>query len=92
MGNTTSYDEADSAHQVRLRDFELGQIIGKGTFGRVRIVTRKDTRKQYACKYISKAYCKKTDTAINIIRERDILEEVDHSFVCNLRYVLFSLY
>lgn len=34
--------------------FELGQVIGKGGFGHVRVITEKATGDEYACKSIRK--------------------------------------
>lgn len=52
----------------------------------VRIVERRDTKVLYALKYISKHECIKMDAVRNIFRERAMLEDLDHPFVCNLRF------
>ena len=36
--------------------------------------------------YINKARCVKQHATSNILQERRLLEEIDHPFVCNLRY------
>ena len=38
---------------MSLNDFEKGKILGKGAFGTVAIVTRKEDRKTYAMKSIN---------------------------------------
>ena len=38
---------------MSLNDFEIGTILGKGAFGSVAIVTRKEDRKTYAMKRIN---------------------------------------
>ena len=37
-----------------MRRYELGRELGKGGFGAVRVVTSRDSGKEYACKSISK--------------------------------------
>lgn len=60
--------------------------MGKGAFGKVRVVQHKQTRELYALKYINKAKCVKMKAVANIIQERRLLEEIDHAFVVNMRY------
>ncbi|EPQ56369.1 kinase-like protein [Gloeophyllum trabeum ATCC 11539] len=71
---------------VNLFHFVLLRCVGKGAFGKVRVVQHKQTRDLYALKYINKAKCVKMKAVANIIQERRLLEEIDHPFVVNLRY------
>jgi serine/threonine protein kinase len=50
------------------------------------MVERRVTRKVYALKYISKAQVIRMDAVQNILRERQILETLDHAFVVNMRF------
>jgi serine/threonine kinase 32 len=52
----------------------------------VRMVERRETAKVYALKYISKAQVIKMDAVRNVLRERQILETLDHAFVVNMRF------
>ncbi|KZT07727.1 kinase-like protein [Laetiporus sulphureus 93-53] len=72
--------------EVDLYHFDLLRAVGKGAFGKVRVVEHKRTKKLYALKYIDKARCIKQKAVANIIQERRLLEEIDHPFVVNLRY------
>ncbi|CCM02550.1 uncharacterized protein FIBRA_04653 [Fibroporia radiculosa] len=72
--------------EVNLFHFILLRCVGKGAFGKVRVVQHKQTRDLYALKYINKAKCVKMKAVANIIQERRLLEEIDHPFVVNLRY------
>lgn len=40
----------------------------------------------YALKYISKHDCIQMDAVRNVIRERVMLEQLDHPFICRLRF------
>ncbi|EIM91142.1 kinase-like protein [Stereum hirsutum FP-91666 SS1] len=71
---------------VNLYHFNLHRAIGKGAFGKVRVVEHKRTKALYALKYIDKSKCIDKKSVANVIQERRLLEEVDHPFVVNLRY------
>ncbi|KAJ3573124.1 hypothetical protein NP233_g2624 [Leucocoprinus birnbaumii] len=66
--------------------FDLHRAVGKGAFGKVRVVEHKRSKKLYALKYIDKSRCIRQKAVANIIQERRLLEEIDHPFVVNLRY------
>jgi len=72
--------------EVNLFHFSLLRNVGKGAFGKVRVVRHKQTGEMYALKYINKAKCVKMKAVVNIIQERRLLEEIDHPFIVNLRY------
>ncbi|KAK9467242.1 kinase-like domain-containing protein [Lipomyces arxii] len=87
MGNNPSTSrDVTQENQISLLQFRLMGIVGRGAFGKVRIVEHVMTKKQYALKYIPKNQIIKADSAKNIIRERRILEKIRHPFICNLRY------
>ncbi|KAI1796584.1 kinase-like protein [Ganoderma leucocontextum] len=71
---------------ANLFHFILLRCVGKGAFGKVRVVQHKQTRDLYALKYINKAKCVKMKAVANIIQERRLLEEIDHPFIVNMRY------
>ncbi|KAI0042868.1 kinase-like protein [Auriscalpium vulgare] len=76
----------DFDSEVSLYHFDLHRVVGKGAFGKVRVVEHKRTKKLYALKYIDKSQCIKQKAIANIVQERRLLEEIDHPFVVNLRY------
>jgi len=87
MGALCCKPEAiDFDGEVNLFHFVLLRSVGKGAFGKVRVVQHKQTKEIYALKYINKAKCVKMKAVANIIQERRLLEEIDHPFVVNLRY------
>ncbi|KAG8857622.1 hypothetical protein FRB96_005640 [Tulasnella sp. 330] len=79
-------EPVDFDGEVNLFHFVLLRSVGKGAFGKVRVVQHKQTKDLYALKYINKAKCVKMRAVANIIQERRLLEEIDHPFVVNLRY------
>ncbi|CAB4487591.1 kinase-like protein [Rhizophagus irregularis DAOM 181602=DAOM 197198] len=79
-------EEIDFDAEVELSHFHLLRSVGKGAFGKVRVVQHKQTKTLYALKYINKAKCIKMRAVENIIQERRLLEEIEYNLVCNLRY------
>ncbi|ORY88803.1 kinase-like domain-containing protein [Leucosporidium creatinivorum] len=79
-------EEIDFDGPVDLWHFYLLRSVGKGAFGKVRVVQHKQTKALYALKYINKARISKQRAVNNIIQERRLLEEIDSPFVCNLRF------
>jgi len=67
--------------KVELNHFLLLRSVGKGAFGKVRVVQHKKTEQVYALKYINKVKCMKMKAVDNIIQERRLLEEIHHPFV-----------
>ncbi|ORZ29274.1 kinase-like domain-containing protein [Catenaria anguillulae PL171] len=85
MGNQYS-EPIDPLAPVDLRHFHLGRVIGKGAFGKVRVVERRTDKKIYALKYMEKEHIIKQRAYRNIVRERQLLERVFHPFIVNLCY------
>ncbi|KAI8095164.1 kinase-like domain-containing protein [Thamnidium elegans] len=79
-------DEIDYSQGPELNHFQLLKIVGKGAFGKVRIVQHRRTKKQYALKYMNKSKCIKQKAISNIILERKLLERVEYPFITNMRY------
>lgn len=85
MGNSHGRP-IDLSDDVNLNHFRLLRVVGKGAFGKVRIVERKDTGLTFALKYIRKDEVVRSESVRNVIRERKMLEHLNHPFLCNLRY------
>jgi serine/threonine kinase 32 len=77
---------ADFEGDVNLFQFELRRVIGKGAYGRVRVVEHKTTGDLYALKYVDKAQCIKSGATAHIVQERLLLEEIHHPFIVNMYY------
>ncbi|KAF5902121.1 serine/threonine-protein kinase 32C, partial [Clarias magur] len=66
--------------------FQILRAIGKGSFGKVCIVQKRDTEKMYAMKYMNKQQCIERDEVRNVFRELEILQDIEHVFLVNLWY------
>lgn len=84
MGCCTSTVDFDG--EVNLYHFSLHSAVGKGAFGKVRVVEHKRSKELYALKYIDKQRCIKQKSVSNVIQERRLLEEIEHPFIVNMRY------
>jgi serine/threonine protein kinase len=67
--------------KLKLSDFDLGQTLGTGSFGRVRISKSKTTGKYHAIKVLKKAEIIKLKQVDHIMNEVRILSIVDHPFL-----------
>ena len=69
------------------RDFELLKLIGRGTFGRVFQVRKKDTKRIYAMKVLSKREIALKKEVTHTMGERKILEKSqDCPFLVGLKF------
>lgn len=66
---------------IALADLRKGRILGRGTFGVVRLVQHKTTGTQYALKCISRTKTTQHAQQENLRLEREILLENDHPFI-----------
>ena len=69
--------------KLKLSDFDLGQTLGTGSFGRVRIAKSKTTGKYQAIKVLKKAEIIKLKQVDHIMNEVRILSIIDHPFLVN---------
>ena len=73
------------SHPVMLEQLEYHQLFGAGTFGRVWIVSKRGDHKiAYALKIQSKRALLDHKQASSALRERMVMEKLDHPFVCRL--------
>mmetsp|Transcript_20516 Transcript_20516/g.28667 ORF Transcript_20516/g.28667 Transcript_20516/m.28667 type:complete len:534 (-) Transcript_20516:362-1963(-) len=75
-----------SGKSVSLEDFSLLKVIGKGSFGKVMLVRKLDTKKVYAMKVLHKANVIKRNQVEHTRTERNVLEYIRHPFIVTLRY------
>ncbi|GAU92421.1 hypothetical protein RvY_04504 [Ramazzottius varieornatus] len=89
MGNVQSGDkdwDFDADGAVGLDHFQILRAIGRGSFGKVCIVQKKDDKVMYALKYMNKKRTLQKASIRNVLREIDILINLDHPFLVNLWY------
>jgi len=85
-GICSSEDDIEGDDELSLRQFQLLRSVGRGAFGKVRIVQKRDDKKLYALKYINKEKCIKMKAVQNVIQERQLLEQIKHPLIVNLQF------
>jgi serine/threonine kinase 32 len=84
MGAKKSKCGSLSNEEVNFEHFQVLRAIGKGSFGKVCIVKKKDTKHLYAMKYMSKTHIIAKRAGRDVIRELKILSSLDHPFLVRL--------
>ncbi|XP_066943044.1 serine/threonine-protein kinase tricornered isoform X4 [Macrobrachium rosenbergii] len=72
--------------RLGVEDFEALKVIGRGAFGEVRLVQKKDTGHVYAMKILRKADMLEKEQVAHVRAERDVLVEADHQWVVKMFY------
>jgi serum/glucocorticoid-regulated kinase 2 len=76
--------------KINQNSFEILKALGKGAFGKVFLVEKKDDKTLYALKVISKLDIIKRNFFENLKAEKKIMERVKNPFVVNLDYCFAS--
>ena len=71
-------DANAARHGVGVRDFKQIKVIGKGSYGKVLLVEKKDTKKMYALKILKKNEILRRNQLEHTLDERRIL--VSHRY------------
>jgi len=77
-------------NQVTIDDFELLKVIGKGTYGKVFLVRKKDTNEFMAMKTLKKSILSQKNQVEHTRAERNILARIRHPFVVKLHYAFHN--
>ena len=67
-------------------DFTLIKVIGKGVYGKVFLVRKRDSGELFAMKTLSRDKVAKRNHTQHALTERSILGKVKHPFIIKLRY------
>jgi RAC serine/threonine-protein kinase len=73
-----------AADKVGIQDFDLLQVIGKGSFGKVFQVRKKDTKKIYALKVLQKKAIIERKELEHTRTEKNVLTKLVHPFLVNM--------
>jgi len=80
-GTSFDCDPKVSLDPCKMDDFELGPILGTGSFGRVPIARHLSSGKVVAIKMLSKAQILRTKQVLHIKAEKEILEKINFPFI-----------
>ncbi|KAJ9466096.1 RAC family serine/threonine-protein kinase-like protein [Diplonema papillatum] len=79
-------DVFDQGKNVGLEDFDLLCVVGKGSFGKVMQVRKKDTKEIFAMKCMSKELILREGLVDHMKAEKNILGMINHPFIVKLHY------
>jgi len=68
----------------KLEDFEFMEILGTGTFGKVRLCKHKATKKHFCMKILNKARIHRLKQTEHIHNEKNVLRQINHPFIVRL--------
>ncbi|KAF8464003.1 kinase-like domain-containing protein [Kalaharituber pfeilii] len=71
---------------LTIDDFELLKVVGKGSFGKVMQVRKRDTNRVYALKTIRKAHIISRSEVNHTLAERTVLAQINNPFIVPLKF------
>jgi len=77
---------SEKPKEVGMEDFDLLKVIGKGSFGKVFQVRKKDNKKIFAMKVLNKKAIIERNELEHTKAEKNILQKLVHPFLVNLYF------
>ncbi|MCJ1253806.1 hypothetical protein MMC24_001620 [Lignoscripta atroalba] len=71
---------------LKIENFELLKVVGKGSFGKVMQVMKRDTHRIYALKTIRKAHIISRSEVAHTLAERSVLAQINNPFIVPLKF------
>ncbi|KAL2061535.1 hypothetical protein VTL71DRAFT_6912 [Oculimacula yallundae] len=78
------------SRSLKIEDFDLLKVVGKGSFGKVMQVKKKDTQRIYALKTIRKAHIISRSEVAHTLAERSVLSQINNPFIVPLKFTFQS--
>lgn len=82
--SSTLYTKKKEIKEVRLEDFLILKVLGRGSFGKVCLVEYTATKEIFAMKSLKKDILIDQDQIENTLLEKKILQSLDHPFLVGL--------
>jgi len=79
-------EEKNETKKVAVEDFRQIKVIGRGGFGRVLLVEKKDTKQVYAMKVLKKSVIAARGEVEHTRTERSVLSKLNHPFLAKLHW------
>ena len=81
---STVYSSHKKVKDVKLDDFKVLKVIGRGSFGKVCLVEYLPTHETYAMKSLKKDVLIEQEQIENTLLEKEILQTIDYPLLCGL--------
>ena len=82
--SSTVYSTHKTVKEVKLEDFKILKVIGRGSFGKVCLVEYLPTNEIYAMKSLKKDVLIEQEQVENTLLEKEILQTIDYPLLCGL--------
>ncbi len=76
----------NSVNKLKVDDFTILKVIGRGSYGKVLLVKKRDNNEILAMKILKKKEMIIRNQVIHIKTERKIMEMISHPFIMKLEY------
>ena len=80
----TVFSSHKQVKEVKLEDFKVLKVIGRGSFGKVCLVEYLPTHETYAMKSLKKDVLIEQEQIENTLLEKEILQTIDYPLLCGL--------
>ena len=82
--SSTVFSSHKNVKNVKLEDFKILKVIGRGSFGKVCLVEYLPTHETYAMKSLKKDILIEQEQIENTLLEKEILQTIDYPLLCGL--------
>ena len=82
--SNTVFSKNKNVKSVKLEDFKVLKVIGRGSFGKVNLVEYLPTHETYAMKCLKKDLLIEQEQIENTLLEKEILQTIDYPLLCGL--------
>ncbi|KAG7663610.1 YPK2 [[Candida] subhashii] len=83
---TIEFKPISKKQHLSIEDFDLLKVIGKGSFGKVMQVVKKDTKQIYALKTLRKQHIVSRMEVTHTLAERTVLARINNPFIVPLKF------
>ncbi|CAO3656582.1 unnamed protein product [Mucor fragilis] len=84
------YTPHQQATSISFQSFDLLRVIGRGSFGKVYVVRKKDTNRIYAMKVLRKSRIISRSEVTHTMAEKTVLAQVRNPFIVPLKFAFQS--
>ena len=84
IDSSTVFSSHKNVKDVKLEDFRVLKVIGRGSFGKVNLVEYLPTHETYAMKSLKKDLLIEQEQIENTLLEKEILQTIDYPLLCGL--------
>jgi serum/glucocorticoid-regulated kinase 2 len=82
----TLYSKRKEIQTIKIEDFKIMKVLGRGSFGKVCLVEYLPTKEIYAMKSLKKDVLIDQDQVDNTLLEKKILQSLEHPFLVGLTF------